>query len=384
MLLGIPVQSSPGSLGLLVPIAGTASIAITRYPANCTESEYRGPVLVNPGGPGGSGVDFVVASGASLSTIVGEQYDIVGFDPRGVSYSTPTVYFFETDVERALWMPPSANIIYPALDQSADAVAQQWARAQIIGQLAVNRNEKNYIQYMTTDNTARDMLRITEAFGPAFDKLQYWGVSYGSVLGSTFAAMFPDKVGRVVIDGVLDMEAWYTANLTRETVDTDKDLESFIDGCAIAGPEACAFYAPSSAEITANLNALYTSIKIQPVPVITPVSYGVVDYTFLKNFIFQALYQPYEFFVPLAQALADLAKGNATTMYAATEAPPFECECNSTTPFHDNEYEAVLAVSCGDATPESDTITELQAFFAAEATLSSFADLWSNWRIVCS
>jgi hypothetical protein len=65
--------------------------------------------------------------------------------------------------------------VYPALDQTADAVAQQWARAQIIGQLAVNRNGMNYIQHMTTDNTARDMLRITEAFG--FDKLQYWGVS---------------------------------------------------------------------------------------------------------------------------------------------------------------------------------------------------------------
>jgi hypothetical protein len=72
-------------------------------------------------------------------------------------------------------MPATSDIVFPALNQTADAVAQQWARAQILGQLAVDRNDGNYIQHITTDNTARDMLRITEAFG--FEKLQYWGVS---------------------------------------------------------------------------------------------------------------------------------------------------------------------------------------------------------------
>ncbi|KAF7336666.1 AB hydrolase-1 domain-containing protein [Mycena venus] len=375
-LLEVPLDYSSSA-------AGTASIAIARYPANCTKSEYRGPILLNPGGPGGSGIDYVIAAGASIATIIGEQYDIVGFDPRGVSYSTPTVSFFQTEVERALWMPPSKNnIVYPSLNQTADAVAIQWARAQLVGQLAVNRNQENYIQYMTTDNTARDMLRITEAFG--FDKLQYWGVSYGSVLGSTFAAMFPDKVGRVVVDGVLDMNAWFTANLTLEMGDTNKDLQTFVDGCAAAGPDACAFHASSSAEVAAKLDALSAAIKAQPVPVITPVSYGIVDYTFLRNFIFQALYSPYDTFVGLAQSLADLARGNATTMYAATEVPPFECQCNSTTPFHENEYEAAIAVACGDALPENDTVAQLQAFYASEATVSSFADMWGNWRIVCS
>ncbi|KAF7345031.1 AB hydrolase-1 domain-containing protein [Mycena venus] len=374
-LLEVPLDYSS-------PAAGTASIAIARYPANCSKSEYRGPILLNPGGPGGSGVDYVVETGASIATVIGGQFDIVGFDPRGVSYSTPTVYLFKTEAERALWMKPSLKFVYPSLNQSADAIAQQWARAQIIGQLAVNRNEGNYIQHITTDNTARDMLRITEAFG--FEKLQYWGISYGSVLGSTFAAMFPDKVGRVVVDGVLDMEAWFSANLTREMTDTDKALQTFIDGCAAAGPDACAFSAPSSGEVAANLDALSASIKTQPAPVITSLSYGLVDYTFLRNFIFDSLYTPYDSFVSLAQGLADLARGNATTMYAATEVPPFECDCNSTTPFHDNFFESAWAISCGDATPENDTLAQLQEFYAVEQKLSSFADLWGNWRVFCS
>ncbi|KAJ7700765.1 alpha/beta-hydrolase [Mycena rosella] len=361
------------------PATGNASIAIARYPAKCKKSEYRGPLLINPGGPGGSGVDYVVDSGASIATIIGEQYDIVGFDPRGVSYSTPTVYLFETDAERALW---STNTLYPSLNQSADAVAQQWARGQILGQLAVNRNEKNYIQYMTTDNTARDMLRITQAFG--YEKLQYWGVSYGSVLGSTFAAMFPDKVGRVVVDGVLDMQAWFSANFTSEMLDTDQVLQTFIDGCAAAGPDACAFHAPTSTEITAKLTALFSSIKVQPIPVITPISYGVVDYTVLRNFVFDAFYTPYALFATLAQSLSDLAKGDAKTLYSVTELPSFECECNTTTPFHANIYEAALAIACGDATPVNDTVVELQALYASERAVSTFADLWGNWRIRCS
>ncbi|KAJ7930564.1 hypothetical protein B0H13DRAFT_1484446, partial [Mycena leptocephala] len=189
-LLEVPLDYSSAE-------AGTASIAIARYPANCTKSDYRGPILLNPGGPGGSGVDYVVESGAAFATIIGEQFDLVGFDTEvrfRVSYSTPAVSFFQTPAERALWMPPTSNIVFPALNQTADAIAQQWARAQIVGQLATNRNEGSYMQYMTTDNTARDMLRITEAFG--FEKLQYGVVSdncssHGSVLGATFAAMFP-------------------------------------------------------------------------------------------------------------------------------------------------------------------------------------------------
>jgi hypothetical protein len=172
--------------------------------------------------------------------------------------------------------------------------------------------------------------------------------------------------------------------LTSEGVDTDKDLQTFIDGCAAAGPDGCAFSASSSVEISANLDALSAAILIQPVPVITPVSYGVVDYSFLKSFIFQALYFPYDSFVGLAQGLADLAKGNATTIYAAMGITPIDCECNSTTPFHDNVYDAVIAISCGDAAPQNDTVAQLQAYDASVQAIYSLADIWGNLRSFCS
>jgi hypothetical protein len=110
-----------------------------------------------------------------------------------------------------------------------------------------------------------------------------------------------------------------------------------------------------------------------------------VDYTFLRNFIFDALYNPYDLFVALAQGLADLAMGNATTMYAATEVPPFECKCNSTTPIHQNgTYEAALAIACGDASPMNDNVAQLQVFYTTGRNVSGFGDLWADWRVNCS
>jgi hypothetical protein len=93
----------------------------------------------------------------------------------GVSFSKPSVSFFRTAAERELWTPPDLNLRYPSLNASSEVISNRWAQFQLIGQLAEERDTENVLQYITTDNVARDMLRITEAFG--FEKLQYYGVS---------------------------------------------------------------------------------------------------------------------------------------------------------------------------------------------------------------
>lgn len=175
-------------------------------------------------GTGGSGVNTVKSVGHRIGQIVGPQFDVVGFDPRGecdtdhtssscsqqhgmflgVSRSTPRVSFFESLVERELW---DLSVLSVSLNATADGVAREWARAQVTGRLAGER-DRGVLSHINTDHTARDMLRIVEAHGQ--EKLQYWGFScdlismipmksmmtvvnfrYGTVLGATFAAMFP-------------------------------------------------------------------------------------------------------------------------------------------------------------------------------------------------
>ncbi|KAJ7160611.1 alpha/beta-hydrolase [Mycena crocata] len=362
---------------------GNASIAVVRLPSTVPKEGYLGPILFNPGGPGGSGVSAIVSVGASFAEFLGPQFDIVGFDPRGVAFSKPTVSFFKTAVERQLWTPPDLNLRYPSLNASSEVISNQWAQFQLVGQLAKERDTDEYLQHITTDNVARDMLRITEAFG--FEKLQYWGVSYGTVLGATFATLFPDKVGRMAIDGVMDSEAWYSANVTGSMTDTDKALQTFFDGCAAAGPDACAFHAPTASQIADKLTALTESIRAQPFPVLTALSHGIVDFSFLRNIILAALFSPYNAFADLAQGLAALAAGNATGVYTEHESPAFECDCDAgQAPFTLNNFEAQIVTSCGDAAAIEDSVADLRQFYAQEARVSSFADIWGHWRIHCS
>ncbi|KAJ7799191.1 hypothetical protein B0H14DRAFT_3156589 [Mycena olivaceomarginata] len=318
-LIWTPCYSGFECSRLIVPLdyalaaTGTAAIAVTRYPSS-SKSDYRGPVLLNPGGPEGSGVNYVVEAGPSISTILGSDFDIIGFDPR--------VSFFKTDAERALWVPAYVNPPYPSPNASSGMLAETRAKGQILGTLAQNRND-NY-EYMTTDNTARDMLRITEAFG----------FRYGSVLGSTFAALFPANY----IHGVLSSMA---------------SLES-----------------------------------VQPLQVFTPISYGVLGYTLLRNFVYNALADPYNLFPFLGQSLADLANGNVSTMYSASVLPPFECPVyNLTTPalpFHENSFEAAVAIYCGDGIPISSSLEELQEFYeGVQEVTKNFAEFALYFRTLC-
>jgi hypothetical protein len=93
-----------------------------------------------------------------------------------VSYSTPVASFFESDAERAVW---NAGVLPTSLNASSDSIPHTWARAQVLGTLAQQR-DSGILKHMTTDNVARDMLRITEKFG--FEKLQYYGISYATLI----------------------------------------------------------------------------------------------------------------------------------------------------------------------------------------------------------
>ena len=137
----------------------------------------------------------------------------------------------------------------------------------------------------------------------------------GTILGAVFATMYPDKIERMVLDGVADTEEYFRGNVTADLLDTDKAVDVFFDACYEAGPELCAFYDSSPEQISANLDALYDALKVAPVPaLISESSFGVVDYGMLKDLIRNVVYSPYQYFPALAQGLALLLSRSLTLL----------------------------------------------------------------------
>ncbi|TFK31143.1 Alpha/Beta hydrolase protein [Crucibulum laeve] len=347
------------------PSAGTAVLAVIRTPSALNgTAAYGGPLLLNPGGPGGSGVDLIVSAGDMMAASIPE-FDLVSFDPRGVGVSTPKISFFNTDIERAVY-DFGVNAVDTVLNP--DPVARQWAQNQVLGQLVKDR-DNGFLAHVSTDNIARDMLHMVELHGDT--KLQYWGISYGTVIGATFSAMFPDRVGRVIIDGVLDMEGYYNADWSQEGLDSDKTLQTFFDGCNQAGPAACAFYASSPQKIAQNLNDLYNAVDVQPVPAYSPSSnkYGTVDRATLRNALLSSMYTPYQSFSMLAQGLADLSKGNGSTIFQLST---------------DSVSEPAIAVACTDAVKITDKPDQLRPYAQWTSKISSFSSITAGVKIFCS
>lgn len=168
-------------------------------------------------------------------------------------------------------------------------------------------------------------------------------------------------------------------------VDVDATLKTFFDGCNKAGPDICPFYEPSPSKIAEKLDALTNSIKEQPIPIVLPDSHGIVDFNFLRNAILDSLFNPYDSvqgFVALGQGLAALAAGNATTLYAQSAEPSFQCQA-SPPPFHLNNFEAYIAIACGDAAPVNDTIAQLEEHWLNGTKISQLSDVLSSTRVLC-
>jgi pimeloyl-ACP methyl ester carboxylesterase len=176
------------------------SLALIRLPAG-DPARRIGSIFINPGGPGGSGVDVVRDAGRFLySDEVRARFDLVGFDPRGIIRSTP-LRCFETFDQAVAVLPPMA---FPV----TRAEERVWIRSDRALASACARRGGAILDHMATADVARDMDLLRRAVGD--DKLNYVGYSYGSYLGATYANLFPNKVRALVVDGVLDPIAWAT------------------------------------------------------------------------------------------------------------------------------------------------------------------------------
>jgi hypothetical protein len=150
-------------------------------------------------------------------------------------------------------------------------------------------------------------------------------------------------------------------------------LQTFFDSCFNAGPSGCSFYAPSPEAISQNLTRLYDITKSRPFPVFRNASsYGVVDYNYLRTTVFVSLYFPYSSFPPLADALTDLAKGNAEKLW--------EIGPNKGAPLDD----PMIAIQCNDGNLIPETLEDAELYYDELAKTSEWANIWARLRISCT
>ena len=221
------------------PQGARTQIAMVRLPAS-NPSERIGSLFVNPGGPGGSGVDLVLFAGPFLfPPPVNERFDLVGFDPRGVARSAGVRCLPN---ERRWWDVFDLPFAFPVSDVEEEHF---W---QVLDDATAEcaRGDTRLFEHMSTADVARDLDVMRAAVGDA--QLSYFGVSYGSFLGNTYAQLFPDRVRAMAIDAILDPIAYATGRPGTEDqpvttrlgsgASADATLAELFRLCDLAGPTA--------------------------------------------------------------------------------------------------------------------------------------------------
>ncbi len=202
------------------PDQGEIDLALVRHAAS---GDKIGSLLVNPGGPGASGYDFVMDS---LDYAVGqplqERFDVVGFDPRGVGRSSAVACYDAAQMDDFLYG------IIPAERGSDEWIAEVGASATAFGQ-ACSDESGDLLPNVDTVSAARDLDLLRAVLGD--EELNYLGYSYGTFLGATYAELYPDKVGRLVLDGAIDPSASNFDVTKAQAVGFEGALRAYVEDC---------------------------------------------------------------------------------------------------------------------------------------------------------
>lgn len=226
---------------LLVPLdwldtsnPSRVTLAIVALPAVVPEDDpsFGGTIFTNPGGPSGSGVDFLLRNGAGLQRMTdseNKKFEFLSFDPRGVGETLPSADCWQDEFARKAFN--TEELAMEAPDEGSSIVGRNFARSKGFGKLCergAGSSEDDIRNFITTSSVARDMVeivdKIDELRNPPSDdddaqlelrtekdlpRLNYIGFSYGTVLGNYFASMFPGRVGHVALEAVVDVHDYH-------------------------------------------------------------------------------------------------------------------------------------------------------------------------------
>ncbi|WP_300267965.1 alpha/beta hydrolase [Microbacterium sp.] len=338
------------------PADGEMEIAVIRHQASGTP---MGSLLTNPGGPGGSGVDFIQNQLAySVGEELIENYDVIGFDPRGVGQSTAVRCFDAADMDAYLYDIPENPRGSDEWEAELTERNREFAEA-------CEANSGGILPFITTINSARDMDLIRAVLGDK--ELNYLGYSYGTFLGATYANLYPEKAGRLVLDGAIDPSVSGLAVGTTQALGFESALRAYMQNCLDSG--SCPFNGTLD-EAMGDLAALLASVDRTPLKSDDGRLLGADT---LMTGIIVTLYSE-QSWSALTQGLTEALQGDpSTALYLADAYNGREGGV-----YVDNSTEAFRAYNCMDYPVEDDQAAEDAAMAKIEKHAPTFAPYWSG------
>lgn len=315
------------------PASGTIELALVRQNAT---GEKIGSLLVNPGGPGGSGYDFVKDSiDYATDERLQERFDVVGFDPRGVGRSTGVFCYEPAEMDEYLYGLASSP-------RGSDAwIAEVTDAARNFGE-ACSAGTGALLEHVDTESAARDLDLLRAVLGD--EKLYYLGYSYGTFLGAVYAELFPDKTGRLVLDGALDPSTSNAEVTMTQAVGFENALRAYLDDCLQSSE--CPF-SGSTDQAMSTVSALLDSVDASP---IRAGDGRLLGSNALLTAIIYPLYDAGAWSM-LSDMFESVMLGNADMAFSFADA------YNGRNPdgsYNDNSTEAFMAVNCLDYSYNAD------------------------------
>ena len=421
------------------PDGHRVNLAIAKLPAKVpvTDPRYGGLLWLQTGGPGSSGVNFVLNHGKTVQMIVDSKldpsityrgssnlpkyYDVLGMDPRGINNTTPRISCFPDMLSRDVWKVQSRA--EGIIGTSKNSLENLWARASALGEgcsemaSSSKSPEAKIAFHMNTAPFIRDIVEVIEQHGKwrqeeaqrtltqvedksadkqaqmaanvtsrtqwrkGEEQLLYWGLSYGTVVGATFAAMQPHRVARAVIDGPVDTLDYYRGEWLKNLQDTDAVFESFWEHCDRAGPDLCALYtAGGQREVKQRFQRILASLEDNPIGIAGhgSIAPDLITYSDLLRTIRTAVYAPLQYWPRLAAPLVHIESRNGTSFAMlkkqelqvsvppdqCVEAPPYTPYC--AIPPNQQLDETPTAILCSDRNTTYDLDRSAFAAYAAK------------------
>lgn len=310
------------------PAGPTISLALIRIRARHADQRI-GSLVVNPGGPGASGVQFLADARSYLPDGIADRFDVVGFDPRGIGRSAPVECGLDLDAYFDL---------NPAPRTTAERAALVAASQTVAGGCATNAG--TILPHVSTKDGARDLDRIRQALGDR--RLTYLGYSYGTLLGAWYAELFPTNVRALVLDGAVDPKQDFAAVSLDQSKGFQRVFDAYLAGCD--DRSSCGFPAAMHATTArAAYDALWTRVQDQPIPAKGRDGRALTAGLFQIGLV-EPLYLGEEGFRDLDRALTAAAKGNGTRMIDLADAYTDRGPGGR----YDNSSDAYWAVTCLD------------------------------------